>query len=568
MPVFRFHVAAALLSAIFAASCASTSSSVSAAAKHAEPPSATPREDSFAAALAENPGRAAGLFHRYEFDDISDAAPPSGYEAFYISHYGRHGSRYQIDKKSFAVVDALEAGRKAGVLTPAGEALLDALAPIVAEHSGMYGQLSRLGAAEHRSLARRMHGRFPGVFAGGGAVRCRSSTIQRCLTSMANFACALKGEEPALDFSFETGDRVMAVILHPYLPSDARKKWLADFDRRIVVDNLPEPEKIVSRYFTDAPATREIIADPHRFAFDLFAAASSFESLTVELGGADLLREFSPSELVALGRARSCIHYAHMGNAAEYGHCAAWSAHDLALDIARRADEAISSGGSIRADLRFGHDSGLRPLAGLIGIDGAGDCSPCADSWRTCPTWKGMPMGSNLQIVFYRKPGADILVKVLYNERESAVDGLTAVAAGPYYKWIDLKKRLETPGGEPTGRGTLLLRLGDLAPAQIAAAESLLDKYGSVRDKTVAATIAAASAASDKLVEVPRGHGDVTDLVRACADGDGVLVLDASTAFAAKPDVSGEDSDDQKSIELLEKALLEARCRGVSVIRL
>ena len=508
-----------------------------------------PAAAAFAADLAADPGRAAGLFHRYEFDPILDAPPPEGYAPFYISHYGRHGSRYQIDKRSFAAVEVLQAAKDAGVLTAAGEDLLERLRPIVAEHEGMYGQLSLLGAEEHKRLARRMHARFPGVFAAGRRVRCQSSTIQRCLASMANFTCTLKGLQPNLDFSFATGDRYMATILHPYLPSEARKKWLSGFDRDVVASNV-SPDRVAALVFADGPAAREIAPDPLRFVFDLFAAASSFESLTLELDGAGLFDVFTPGELAALGRARSCIHYAHMANAAEYGHCAAWSAHDLALDIARRADGAIASGG-VCADLRFGHDSGLRPLVGLLGLEGAGACSPSAESWKTCPTWKGMPMASNLQIVFYRKPGAEVLAKVLYNEKETAVDGLVPASPGPYYRWSDLKRRLEAPGGAPTGRGTLTLFVAAPEPDGRAALDALFGKYG-------AGAAAFDPPAPDETVSLPEaGPGAVVDRLRIVAARDGSLGL-AVDGASASAGASGEAPP-------LETVLLEARRLGVAV---
>ena len=37
--------------------------------------------------------RAAFNTHSYEFEPVKDTPAPKGYKAFYISHYGRHGSR-------------------------------------------------------------------------------------------------------------------------------------------------------------------------------------------------------------------------------------------------------------------------------------------------------------------------------------------------------------------------------------------------------------------------------------------------------------------------------------------
>lgn len=48
-------------------------------------------------------------------------------------------------------------------------------------------------------------------------------------------------------------------------------------------------------------------------------------------------------------------------------------------------------------------------------------------------------MGSNIQFVFYRNKNGDVLVKILYNEKETSLPALKAFS-GPYYRWEDLRK--------------------------------------------------------------------------------------------------------------------------------
>ena len=98
----------------------------------------------------------------------------------------------------------------------------------------------------------------------------------------------------------------------------------------------------------------------------------------------------------------------------------------------------------IAADLRFGHDSGLWPLVGLIGLDGPGDRVPLADSWQKCPAWKWMPMASNIQMVFYRNDMGEVLVKILYNEREMRIKGHEPVVDS-FYRWQIVRERLVQP---------------------------------------------------------------------------------------------------------------------------
>ena len=50
---------------------------------------------------------------------------PKGYVPFYMSHYGRHGSRWLISTDSYtSVTRPLQQAQKAGKLTPKGEEVL------------------------------------------------------------------------------------------------------------------------------------------------------------------------------------------------------------------------------------------------------------------------------------------------------------------------------------------------------------------------------------------------------------------------------------------------------------
>lgn len=50
--------------------------------------------------LRENPMRAANAYHVYEAPkDIKGTPVPEGFTPFYVSHYGRHGSRYHTSPK-------------------------------------------------------------------------------------------------------------------------------------------------------------------------------------------------------------------------------------------------------------------------------------------------------------------------------------------------------------------------------------------------------------------------------------------------------------------------------------
>ena len=57
---------------------------------------------------------------------------PKGYTPFYMSHYGRHGSRWLISKDSYtSVVEPMQKARQYGKLTAKGEEVLRQLESFV-----------------------------------------------------------------------------------------------------------------------------------------------------------------------------------------------------------------------------------------------------------------------------------------------------------------------------------------------------------------------------------------------------------------------------------------------------
>ena len=171
--------------------------------------------------LKEFPQRAAFNTHSYEFIDVADTPAPKGYHAFYISHYGRHGSRSDWGGNyTYKVVrDILAQAKAEGVaLTSAGDSLLRESAYILEKYDGMDGRLTPRGVREHRMLADRMYHRFPEVFQKGSKkLRAVSSTTPRCIVSMNGFTAQLLALQPDLDMDLDTGEKfyVGRWINHP-----------------------------------------------------------------------------------------------------------------------------------------------------------------------------------------------------------------------------------------------------------------------------------------------------------------------------------------------------------------
>ena len=73
--------------------------------------------------LKADPRKAYGTDYPYCFEETPLSKTPSGYKPFYISHYGRHGSRYYWNNVLYRELDSLlSKAHTLGRLTAEGEA--------------------------------------------------------------------------------------------------------------------------------------------------------------------------------------------------------------------------------------------------------------------------------------------------------------------------------------------------------------------------------------------------------------------------------------------------------------
>lgn len=391
----------------------------------------------------EEPGLFFGSHHSYVFKAAGDTPAPVGYEPFYISHIGRHGSRRNTsDNNINRLVAILEKADSLGLLTAAGDTLL-AHVYIYREHSdGMYGMLSDRGGREHRQIAARMYERFPSVFQSPGRkkVLAVSSQSDRCIVSMAYFVESLKGIDPELQFDMRTGERYMKYVMKstPELNEEIKKAIdpVANEMRREKIDY----DRVLHVLFTDVEAARKS-CDAGRIAGDIYSLCNYSECLDLEPLGTVAFLTFD--ELYGFSRAESNRLYTLMCNSAEWGEQRIKSADDLLRDFVEKADEALSAGSGRAADLRFSHDYAILPLLSLIGTEGMDVRTTQREADMHWCAGEMIPMATNLQMVFYANPDSgDILVKLLHNERETGIPALPAYT-GPYYRWDILRAYLK-----------------------------------------------------------------------------------------------------------------------------
>ena len=369
-----------------------------------------------------------------------DTKAPHGYKPFYISHYGRHGSRSGWDQSRYEnIISTLQAAKNEGVLTARGDSLLQETIVIRTLVNGMDGRLTLRGQREHRDIADRMYKRFRRVFRGGdGHVRVISSTVPRCLVSMAAFTNRLQVLEPGLDITMDCGAEKIQHEVSNDAPEELRNA------AKPILDSLRNAMSVdfdaaVLPLFTDAAAMKRLVPNTKYFTLAIFGTARTSAAFEVEF---DVFR-FLPFDVIYAWMEYNNLNmYLGQCNSAQFGDLRMAAATGVSENIVRCADEAIAGNGPA-SDLRFGHDYPLLALCSMMGLKGVGERYYTTGARKHFSALNCTPFAGNLQMIFYRSRKADspVLVKVLLNENETEIPSLKPFE-GPYYRWEDLREKI------------------------------------------------------------------------------------------------------------------------------
>ena len=380
--------------------------------------------------------RAAFNTHSYEFDDVKDTPAPKGYKAFYISHYGRHGSRSDWGGPQYKKVrDLLMQAKEQNLLTPAGDSLMREAALIYQLHNDMDGRLTPRGVREHARLAERMYNRFPEVFQDGCKhLRAVSSTTPRCIVSMNGFTARLQALQPDLDMDLDTGEKFYAYIARGENNTLIARtnKALADYRKTFQWDTVA----VYKTLFTDPAKAKKLIPDAYDFQNAIYDCARVSDPFEIP----DNMFRYLPFENV--------VHFHELNYLSAYlnqcdsklnGEIRIPRSQELVDTLISQADAVISGKVKKAADLCFGHDWPFLGLVCYLGLEGVSErytVEEAAANWL--PSYF-CPFAANLQMIFYRsEKNKDILVKFLMNERETRLPALKAVD-GIFYRWNDVK---------------------------------------------------------------------------------------------------------------------------------
>lgn len=401
--------------------------------------SQTSKEELFA-----TPEKTAGVYYAYPAKEIIPyTTPPKGYEPFYISHFGRHGSRYLISDSDYKdVLDRFENAYNNNALTDLGKDVYTRLQQVWQEAELRGGDLSPLGIREHKGIAERMYITNPQVFSKDGKYTACATTIVRCVLSMDAFCERLKELNPSIQIERNSGMKWQSFLNHHTKEAiefrSAKYTW-REQHRKFQQEHV-KPARLINSLFSDKDYINKNI-NPEETMWQLFYIAGGMQNIETDLSFYDI---FEKQELFDLWQCKNYKLYVNDANGAINGGLMFENCKPLLKDILENASRIISTNGK-GADLRFAHDGNIIPLAMLLHLDGCYNSVSNADEYyKAWSDFKVAPMAGNIQIIFYRKPKSDdILVKFLLHEKEILVPPIKTDMA-PFYNWIDVKNYYES----------------------------------------------------------------------------------------------------------------------------
>jgi len=392
--------------------------------------------------IHENVLLSASNFMAYPGPVQRDLTPaPRGYKPFYISHYGRHGSRFHSKPSIYnnpyivlAKADSL------GKLTPTGRDVMHRLDVIRKDAENHWGDLTLLGARQHEDIARRMYERFPEVFKDSADIDARSTGVGRCVLSMEYALMQLVRLNPLLNIHHDASHRDMYYLnLQDKELFNLRKLKEATQPYIAFRAHNNDFSHLLQTLFNDSSYVRKNIRS-YEFGEQLMLVAAILQN--VELGNTMTLFDvFTQDEIYNTWKNGNAWWYIGWGASPATGGKMPYLQRNLLRKIIEQADSCIQLP-KTNVHLRYGHETVVLPLICLLDINGFGlvtdDLNQLVDKgWIN---YRAFPMGANLQFIFYRKSpkDRDPLFKLLLNENEAKLP-LPAKQA-PYYRWSDFRK--------------------------------------------------------------------------------------------------------------------------------
>lgn len=404
----------------------------------AKPAPASPLDE-----IRQIPEKAGGVYYWEDFSDRKAPAAPAGYKPFYINGFFRHGARQVDDNVTYPLIyEVLEKSASEGNLTGLGEAVYERLRPYKVNVEYKESDLTQKGWKQSVALGQRMVDNYPEVFEGKPYMKVHSTNVLRTTATMQSFVQGVTSRRPLLEWTEVDNSRSFLKDLNTYgtvcpgrLEIDADVISGKGFWKEKYVnfrDSLVDVNAFMSRMFRD-PEKVSAVYDPADLEWRFWIMASLMQGLDRQVPLWDM---FTEEEILAWAEIENYKYYAQKGpEPVTCGRGSGLAARTLKylLDSAHKDIDLNRTG----IDLSFGHDGTLLGMLANLGAGtwakSTGNPAEALECWQN---WN-IPMGANLQFVFYRSEAdPEVLVRVMLNEKD--LDLPLKSVTGAYFKWKDV----------------------------------------------------------------------------------------------------------------------------------
>ena len=380
--------------------------------------------------IAANPNLAGGIYTAYMVTEHSVAQPPRGYKPFYISHYGRHGSRYHTAQEKYdQPAEMMEQANKDGKLTEQGRELMRRLRIIADDAHLRAGDLSQRGEREHKGIAERMAKAYPQVFSNKNInhITCLASPYVRSVISMAAFTERLKEIYPKLEITRYASLHDIDVT-RPEKNMDTFYKKARAIAKQYQMEHTHDKE-FICRLFNDYDYAVKLICSTYK-SNNTYGFMGNIHDLAMIIQNFDTLPElhdmFTEPERYQMWHLFNVRRYLTYGPSIDYGDVRNLDGKLLLCDIIERADKVISGENATEA--------------AVLHAEGCDGRVSFAEIERLPEVWcdsRISSMAVNVQLIFYRNKKGDVLVRFMRSERDIRIPVKTDCY--PFYKWEDFR---------------------------------------------------------------------------------------------------------------------------------
>ncbi len=361
---------------------------------------------------------------------------PDSLVPFYISHIGRHGSRFPSSASTAKYIKFyLDFADTTGTITPTGRQLLDVINATMEYCDGRWGDLDSLGISEQRGIAERLYAKYPEVL-DSGIVEAIASRSPRSVMSMYAFTHRLTQLASKIEISTSEGDRY-SPLLRPYdvnekyLSFRSSQDWKAEYDKYYeTVCPLSVARRLVGKQFEASDdALREL-------SLSVYSFLSGMTAMGLDIDHSPYCTDEEYELLWSIDN----LHHYLLYSATTISTVPAELAIPLVEDIVEAADRVVEGRRPVAANLRFAHAETLMPLLSLLQIKGGYYLTHYFDQVKL--NWQDyaiVPMAANLQFIFFKTDSGNIYVRTDLNEQPVP---LIPGNPGIYLPWNEVRDYL------------------------------------------------------------------------------------------------------------------------------